>query len=271
MLYVKFFLGVVWYTLGAVVICGLAVSLCRTLFVRLLGGGFGRGVVMATSILGTPIHEGGHALMCLLFAHRITDISLWSPRSTDGTLGHVTHAYNPKNPYQVLGNLFIGVGPVFSGLGVLTLILWLCFPTALSDYITAARTLVADGASLPTLLVEGLRLLPGVAREALTSPTVPLWARIVGLVGLLAVSLHIELSPADLRGALRAIPLYLLLVLATTGICALLGESAMTATAAALATFSACVTALFLPVLIAALAQVVLALPVALIRLLLRR
>ena len=62
MTYVWFFLGALWYTLGAILICGTAVSLCRFLFIRMMGRGFGRGVVMATSALGTPIHELGHAM-----------------------------------------------------------------------------------------------------------------------------------------------------------------------------------------------------------------
>ena len=131
--YVLFFLRVLWYTLGAVVICGLAVSLCRKLFVSMMGGGFGRGVVLATSIIGTPIHELGHAVMCVLFGHRITAMSLWQPFSNDGNLGYVTHAYRRKNLYHILGNLFIGVGPIFSGLGVLTLALLLGFPAAFRD------------------------------------------------------------------------------------------------------------------------------------------
>ena len=73
--YIRFFLLAVWYTLGATVICGLGVFLCRTLFVRMLGGGAGRGVLLATSIIGTPVHEMGHALTCLLFGHAITDIN----------------------------------------------------------------------------------------------------------------------------------------------------------------------------------------------------
>ena len=44
--YVLFFLEALWYTLGAVVVCGLCVSLLRTLFLRMMGDGAGRGVVM---------------------------------------------------------------------------------------------------------------------------------------------------------------------------------------------------------------------------------
>ena len=268
--YVLFFLSALWYTLGAVVICGLCVSLCRRLFVYLMGNGAGRAAVIGTSVLGTPVHELSHALMCLVFGHKITEMSLWQPAARDGTLGYVSHSYNRKNPYHVLGNLFIGIGPVLGGMGVLTLILALCFPTALSTYATAARAVVGAGGNGFVqgldLFLEGLRLFPDMVREAMTDTAVPVWARVVGVICLVSVSLHIELSPADIKGALRSVPLYLVLVLILTAICALIGQGAMDATLAALALFSAYLSALFVIVLLIALVLVALALPVYLLR-----
>lgn len=269
--YVKFFLLTLWYTLGAVVICGLAVSLCRTLFERMLGRGAGRVVVMATSIVGTPVHETGHALMCLLFGHKIRKISLWQPLSDDGNLGYVTHAYNPKNPFHVLGNLFIGVGPVFSGLAVVTLTLALCFPDTLMTYATTARTLAAGGEGGFPLLWEGMRMLPHMVTEATATGTPPLWVRLIGVLVILSVSLHMELSPADIKGALTAVPLYLLLALLLTLVCGLLGAGAMAAVLSALSLFSAYLTAVFVIVLVASVIQLIPALAVFCIRKLLGR
>ena len=270
MSYVLFFLGVLWYTLGAVVICGLCIALCRRLFVRLMGDGAGRAAVIGTSILGTPVHELSHALMCIVFGHKITEVSLWQPASDDGTLGYVSHSYNQKNPYHVLGNLFIGIGPVLGGMGVLTLVLALCFPTALDTYLSAARDVVDAGGNGFTqgfeLFFEGVRLFPEMVTTAATDDAIPVWARVVGVICLISVSLHIELSPADIKGALKSVPLYLLLVLILTVICALIGESAMDATLSALALFSAAMSALFVIVILTALALVVLAMPVYLIR-----
>ncbi len=273
--YILFFLSILWYTLGAIVICGLVVSLCRRLFVRMLGGGVGRGIVIGTSILGTPIHELSHAVMCLLFGHKIVKMALWQPAAEDGTLGYVSHSYNKRNPYHVLGNLFIGIGPVLGGMGVLTLLLWLCFPAALDTYLTSARDVAASGDNSFvqgfTLFLEGLRLFPDMVSEAMTDADVPVWVRILGVVGLISVSLHIELSPPDIKSALKSLPLYLVLVLLCTVVCALIGESAMDAVGSALALFSAWVTSLFVIVLVMAVAQVVIAFPFWLLRKLLIR
>ncbi len=269
--YLIFFCKLIGYTLGAIVICGLVISLCRHLFVRLMGNGAGRVAVSVTSLIGTPVHELGHAIMCLLFGHRITEMVLWQPRSRDGTLGYVTHAYNPRNPYHILGNLFIGIGPILSGLGVLTLTLRLCFPSALAGYLATARAAVASGDTGLRLFWEGLRMFSDMVREAMTDGGVPLWTRILGILVLLSVALHIELSPADIKGALKAIPLYLLLALLTTVVCGLSGSGVMQTVTNALSAFSGSLTALFVIVSVISVAEVILALPVFLVRLLLRK
>ena len=262
MVYVLFFLKALWYTLGAVVVCGLCVSLLRGLFIRMMGDGAGRGVVMATSILGTPVHELGHAAMCLVFGHKITDMSLWQPVSRDHRLGYVTHAYSPRNIYHILGNLFIGIGPIFSGLGVLTLALWLGFPETFSAYMSTASGMAADGAGFFALLLEGLKMLPRMLEELVFGTSTPLWGRIIALVIILAVARHVSLSPEDIKGALTAIPLYLGLILILSVVCGLLGTGVMETVSGGLARFSAYLTALFLIVLVSAFLQLLIALPV---------
>ena len=262
MTYILFFLEALWHTLGATVVCGLCVALCRRMFLGMMGGGFGRGVVLATSLLGTPVHELGHALMCLLFGHKITDISLWQPSAPDGRLGYVTHAYRRRNLYHILGNLFIGIGPIFSGLGVLALALGLGFPDTFTHYMTASSAMASEGAGFFTLFTEGLKMLPRIIEELIHGTEVPLWGRILALVVILAVSQHISLSPEDIKGSLTAIPLYLAIILLLTAVCGLIGTGAMTAVSGALSIFSAYLTALFVIVLVSALIQLLVALPI---------
>lgn len=80
-----------------------------------------RAELFTTAWLGTPIHELGHAFFCLIFRHEIKEIKLFSPDASDGTLGFVKHAYNPKSIYQRIGLLFIGVGPVLFGSAVIAI------------------------------------------------------------------------------------------------------------------------------------------------------
>lgn len=71
--------------------------------------------------LGTFIHELSHAIMCIIFGHRIDDIKLLKFNLNDdqeqegnkGSLGYVNHSYNPHSVWQLIGNLWIGLAPIF--------------------------------------------------------------------------------------------------------------------------------------------------------------
>jgi len=65
--------------------------------------------------IGTIIHELGHAFFCIVFRHEIIDMELFSPNPKSGSLGYVKHSYNPDSNYQVIGNFFIGIGPILFG------------------------------------------------------------------------------------------------------------------------------------------------------------
>ncbi|MHA8137989.1 hypothetical protein ACYATM_02765 [Lactobacillaceae bacterium Scapto_B20] len=65
--------------------------------------------------LGIMIHEFSHLVVAIVFGHKITGFRLLHIPSgpTDNQLGYVNHTYNPKNSYQRMGNLFIGIAPIF--------------------------------------------------------------------------------------------------------------------------------------------------------------
>lgn len=199
-------------TLGTVVLCGLSVRLCANAFSRLLGRGAER-IFDVTAIIGTPIHELGHALMCPLFGHRIQRIRLWSPTAQDGNYGFVEHCYSKKNWWARFGNLFIGIGPILSGLGVVVLTLCLCFPSAWSDYLVATRDFSVTGGDVSALLGNVLRLLLSVVR----SVGAVWWRSLLGIVVILSVALHVSLSWADIKSSLQALPIYFALTLLFAG------------------------------------------------------
>jgi len=75
--------------------------------------------------IGTAVHELGHAVFAILFAHKIEKMVLFSPNNYDGTLGYVNHSYNKKSIYQNIGNFFIGIGPVIFGPIIISIIVYL--------------------------------------------------------------------------------------------------------------------------------------------------
>ncbi|MBR2019633.1 MAG: M50 family metallopeptidase [Clostridia bacterium] len=250
--------GLLGLTLGTLFLCGLAVRLCAVLF-SALWGSRSDSVFDITAVIGTPVHELGHAAMCLLFGHRIQRVRLWSPRARNGMYGFVEHTYHLRNPWARLGNLFIAVGPLFSGLGVTVLTLWLCFPSQWADYLTLSRS-VAQAEGLWEALGCSLTLLGSIPRAFLTD-----WLRsLIGVLVLLSVSLHISLSWQDVKSALSALPLYLGLTLIFGTLTYLLHRN--TAILSALTLLNVRVLALFTVVLAVSLVWILLALLIRLIR-----
>lgn len=206
--FLKYYCGLILLTLGTIVVCGLAVRGCAQAFSKLLGSPSGT-IFDVTSVVGTPVHELGHAMMCPVFGHKITSMCLWEPKSNSGVYGYVNHSYNSKNIWAKFGNLFISTGPIFSGLLVMVAMLWLCFPEQWQDYLssTAGLTWGSDSFAdvLDNVFCLFLYLPDAFASDALRAT--------LGLIVILPVSLHISLSPQDIRGSLNALPVYLLLML----------------------------------------------------------
>ncbi|MCO7128147.1 hypothetical protein NIE88_20595 [Sporolactobacillus shoreicorticis] len=162
---------------------------------------FGMKGIYYTAWLGTPIHELSHAVMCLIFRHRVTEIKLLQAVDSDGTMGYVRHAYNPNSLYQRIGNLFIGVAPLIGG----SLVIALCAKwvtdgasPALFDWSHARR--LFSFFDLPSWEVLGktiLRIFQGLFTVSNYSHPV-FWLFV--LIAL-CVSSRMSLSSEDIRGA----------------------------------------------------------------------
>lgn len=211
-------------TVGVLILSGLLSWLFCRLFTHLVGGHLGHRAVMWTAWIGTPVHEIGHALMCLLFGHRITEMRLYSPNSETNTLGYVSHSYHPRNVYHQLGNLCIGLGPIFSGGAVMTGILFLAFPGAVRTFFADAFADIGAGGSFGTVILDGLHLIPD-----LFTCDGKVWLKIIGFVVMFAVALHINLSPADIRGSLRGLGVYAILALLFAAVTQAIGTFAFSA------------------------------------------
>ncbi len=255
--YIQYFLKITLYPVAAVAVCGYIVWVCRNLFLKLLGHG-GYAAVLTTSIIGTPIHELGHAIMCLLFGHKIRKLVLWQPHDADGTMGYVLHSYDPGRLYPRLGNLFIGAGPIYSGMAVLCLLLHFFLPNTWNSCITSVRFLAEHSADVPAVISVGADMISRMIEE-LGSGAVSVWLRILLVLVMLSVSMHISLSPEDIKGGISAIPVYLMVTLAVTVITCLIGPAAVGAVLAALETFHAFMMTMFTVVLVFAAVQVALA------------
>ncbi|XJZ27793.1 hypothetical protein ACF5W4_02815 [Bacillota bacterium Lsc_1132] len=125
-----------FYLLGVLIGSGLLLGYFEKLSNTLLVRAFGLKGLLLTAWLGTPIHELGHLLMCFLWGHRVTRVKLLRLNSPDGVLGYVEHEYNRNSIYQRIGNFFIGLGPLFSGITALLLGMYLLVPQSFAAFQT---------------------------------------------------------------------------------------------------------------------------------------
>lgn len=89
---------------------------------KILANGFGVNSEFYLGFIGIFCHELSHLITAILFGHRIDRISLLrrphpdrvgADGQPDLALGYVNHTWNQRNWYQVIGNLFIGIAPIF--------------------------------------------------------------------------------------------------------------------------------------------------------------
>jgi len=113
---------------AGLVVFGLLINFLSKFTYHSMERAFGIRSAYILAWLGTPIHELGHSLFCLIFFHKIVEMKLFSPDPVQGTLGYVKHTWDKKNPWQVLGNFFIGVGPIILGSLVLFGVFYLLIP-----------------------------------------------------------------------------------------------------------------------------------------------
>lgn len=165
--------------------------------------------IFVTGWIGTPIHELGHAVFCLLFRHRITEIKLYSPNSEDGTLGYVNHSFDPKSIYQKVGNFFIGIGPIIFGTIIIYALLYYLVPNTrdvFSSIEAQSKVLIKSvhgefTGVLGSLWRTTLNTLETLFRKS-NFLDYKFW---VFLYFSMCISSHMELSPLDIKGAWRGL------------------------------------------------------------------
>ena len=108
------------------------------------------------------------------------------------------------------------------------------------------------------IITTGMRMIPNMISE-FGDGSFSFWVRIPLVLVMLSVSLHSNLSPADVKVSLQALPMYLAITLAVTVVTALIGTAATGPVLAALEMFSTFMMAMFTVVLTFALVQVALA------------
>lgn len=201
------------YLIGVFIAVGFILGVLEKYSNGFLTKAFGRKGVLLTALIGTPIHEMGHALMCIPFGHKIVKVKLLQVNDPNGVLGYVEHSYNPKNIYHRVGTFFIGIAPVISGIVALVVGMYFLVPTSYEVFHAYLEKEVNAGqinmGSIESMFYGSLALINSLF--SVTNIMNPLFW--VYLLFAISVSSHIALSPTDIKGAtVGVLTLFILLI-----------------------------------------------------------
>lgn len=155
--------------------------------------------IYISAIIGTPIHELSHAIMCFIFGHKIVQIKFFSP-DNKGTLGFVTHSYNNRSVWHVLGNFFIGIAPIIGGAVCLYLLCLFLLPsgTGVLGILLNKTHVLSSNQPLTDIIHLLTSLKNSILNDAQNKPVQTfIWAYLCG-----GVALHLTPSKEDLKGSL---------------------------------------------------------------------
>lgn len=129
---------------------GLAIHLCRTLFIYMVGEEtVGNRLLIAALAPTTPIRVFAGALTAVVFGHTVTNVCYLNVEDQNGELGFVENSYNPKNPYAVLGKFFCAITPALLCLTGVFVVMLAFFGNTLPNFLREVNeiSLAAGGFS----------------------------------------------------------------------------------------------------------------------------
>ncbi|MGG3467097.1 hypothetical protein ABES02_06100 [Neobacillus pocheonensis] len=193
------------YLLGTIIAVGLLLGILERYSNMFLIRAFGPRGVLMTAWIGTPIHEIGHLIQCFLWGHKVSRVKLLQLNSPNGILGFVEHQYNRNSIYQQVGNFFIGLGPIFSGIGSLILGMYLCVPQSYQTFQDQLHQHVSiEELDLNVIKTIGGSLLAiGKSLFTLDNFINPLFWIFLAIA--ISISSHIALSKADIQGSAKGL------------------------------------------------------------------
>jgi hypothetical protein len=165
--------------------------------------------------LGTAVHELGHAFFALIFAHKIKEIKLFTPKSANGSLGYVTHTYNKRSIYQRIGNFWIGIGPILFGTSLLFLINLILFRVDFASLNNAGygTDALITLTSLKQLAINTWAGMLAYLNVVFTGPRTAIWKIILMVYLTYAVGSSITLSRSDFKGAAGGFIFFVIILL----------------------------------------------------------
>jgi hypothetical protein len=182
----------------------------------------GKRIIYLSAWIGAPVHELSHAIFCLIFSHKIQRVVLLNLHDDD-TLGYVSHSYNNRNLWQIMGNFFIGIAPLFGGLFAIYLLTYFLLENSSALFDLLAMSVFENINSIypAKLSILSARLFEIIKSAYLISPlALILWAYCCA-----AISLHLSPSKEDLKGGWVGFLVFIVLCLFVMTFNQLIGQN----------------------------------------------
>lgn len=201
------------YLTGIIILIGFLLGILRNNSIKNFQRSFGSKAVMITGFIGVPIHELSHALLAIVFGHKIKKIKLLQKPDNSGVMGYVNHAYNKNNIYHQIGNFFIGIAPIFGGVFSIIALMHFIIPKAYNEYLhILIKNLQVK--SINKTIVEGILSSYGELIKTIFSAQNfknPMFYVFLFLA--ICIASHISLSNADIKGASRGLGIIFIVLL----------------------------------------------------------
>ncbi|WKY45910.1 hypothetical protein Q5O14_07390 [Eubacteriaceae bacterium ES2] len=189
------------YFFGAIFSFGLLLGFLENLTNKNLLKTFGRNSLLITGMIGVPVHELSHAIIAKIFWHKIIEIKLFQKPDAQGVMGYVNHSYNSKNIYQLCGNFFIGIAPIFGGSFAIIAIIYLFYPEVVNSYFNNLQHLIAEPILNLSLITDVFNFQIEFLKTILNPEHLNKISFYIFIFLTLGISSHMSLSLADLKGA----------------------------------------------------------------------
>lgn len=203
--FARFFLSVA-STIGVLGAFGLIMEKLEGLIMTKIFVSQGYVGVAATSLIGTPVHEFSHWLMCKLFRFKVVDVELLRLKEFryDGVLGYVSfEPAGESSLFQTIGTFFIGVAPLLLGSLFIMLIVRILIPEGFKS----AGCGLKSTAKTPQhsyffrcLWNSFLGFWKGLFSR---KGVLKIVSNVVGLYMVMSISMHMTLSMQDIKTGMK--------------------------------------------------------------------
>jgi hypothetical protein len=197
--------------IGSIVVAGFILGFFRERSIRNFYKAFGKKSIYITGFIGVPIHELSHAIVALIFKHKVTEIKLFQPNSEDNTLGYVKHRYNPMSIYQQIGNFFIGIAPILGGILSISVLMYFLMPSIYDGFMSN----ILNSININQFnLINVISSFKELIKLIFILDNLKNIKFIIFIFLAICISSHISLSKADIKGASKGLlSIFLILII----------------------------------------------------------